>query len=552
MDEKEAKQFIKKMNDREKNASKATRANPFGGASQQSDGKRHGLLGGIFSGHRHSSAPSIQPTPPESPGYIPPIHASNDHRASGGSFTQPKSQFAALDAIDPNWRETWGDDLKQMGITDDLIRDNQDFIADYIRQQQAAQAVSAPSNGIENQRNKAPPPPPPAAAPRSESPQNVVPAGRGRGAPPAPPPSRRPVAAKQDIPREPTPPREPSPPRGPPPPRFAAPPPLADAGKYANTNIRAPARAHAGSVSNPGPPPPPRPPKNPVESDYEPGETGSRFGVPPPFAGARSPVPPPTPSRGSVAPPPPPSRDTYAQHAIPPSSGPPPPLPPKGPAAPSSSAPSLPPASSRPIPPPPTRDVAPIRNMPAPPSRDSGPPPPPPFPQSNAPPPPPLPHSNAPPPPPLPQSSAPPPPPLPQSNAPPPPPMPAFSGGPPPPPPMPSSGGPPAPPPPPPNRDSGYQSGVPALPQATGGRSDLLAGIQKAGGIGALKKVDRSQVRDRSSAMVPGASLPNPPGSGLPPPGVGGDGGLASALELALAKRNKKVSASGKYFRGPF
>ncbi|EHL00785.1 hypothetical protein M7I_3173 [Glarea lozoyensis 74030] len=53
-----------------------------------------------------------------------------------------------------------------MGITDDLIRDNQDFIADYIKQQQAAQAVSAPANGVENQRAKAPPPPPPTTAPR--------------------------------------------------------------------------------------------------------------------------------------------------------------------------------------------------------------------------------------------------------------------------------------------------------------------------------------------------------------------------------------------------
>ena len=125
--------------------------------------------------------------------------------------------------------------------------------------------------------------------------------------------------------------------------------------------------------------------------------------------------------------------------------------------------------------------------------------------------------------------------------------MPSFGGAPPPPPPMPSFGGPPAPPPPPPNRDSGYQSGVPALPQPTGGRSDLLAGIQKAGGIGALKKVDRSQVRDRSSAMVPGAAPADngPAGSGMPP--AGADGGLASALQEALAKRNKKVSASGKF-----
>ncbi|TVY14044.1 Proline-rich protein LAS17, partial [Lachnellula arida] len=414
VDEKEAKTFLKKMNDREKNASKATKANPYGGPGVQSGGHRHGLLGGLFGGHRHSSAPSVQTTPPESPSYVlPPAPV---HRDSGGSSIGGRSQFAALDAIDPNWRETWGDDLKQMGITDDLIRDNQDFIADYIRQQQAAQVVSIPApNGIENQRAKAPPPPPPPVAPsrpRSESPQNAS-AGRGRGAPPAPPPARR-SGAKVDIPREPTPPREPSPPRGPPPPRFAAPPPLPDAGKFAHMNNKAPSRARG--LSNPGPPPPPRPPKTPVDESYEPGESGSKFGVPPPFLGERKiGGPPPTPSRGPVPPPPPRESTPFPQaHSVPPSSAPPPPLPPKNPSGPSSgpsSPPPLPPPSTRPIPPPP--------------SRDNGPPQPPPLPHSNAPPPPPLPSSNAPPPPPLPQSNAPPPPPLPHSNAPPPPPMPS-------------------------------------------------------------------------------------------------------------------------------
>merc|ERR1712093_952608 len=314
--------------------------------------QRHGLLGGLFGGHRHSSAPSIQPTPPDSPSYtLPPAQ---HNRMSGGSFNggKPQSQFSALDAIDPNWRETWGDDLKQMGITDDLIRDNQDFMADYIRQQQAAQNVPTPVNGIETQRNRAPPPPPPPAAPsrtRSESPQSVS-SGRGRGAPPAPPPARR-SAAKVEPARELTPPREPSPPRGPPPPRFAAPPPLPDAGKFANTNTK-PQRTHAQSLSNPGPPPPPRPPKSPIEDSYEPGESGSKFGVPPPFMGQRKQVPPPTPAGGAV-PPPPPQRETPQRDSI---------------------------GHAHPVPPPP--------------SRDSGPPPPP-LPQSNAPPPPPLPQSSA-------------------------------------------------------------------------------------------------------------------------------------------------------------
>lgn len=81
-----------------------------------------------------------------------------------------------------------------------------------------------------------------------------------------------------------------------------------------------------------------------------------------------------------------------------------------------------------------------------------------------------------------------------------------------------------------------------------GDRSGLLAGIQKAGGIGALKKVDRTKIRDRSGAAVPGGSDSGPAGSGLPPGGDSGgaDGGLANALALALDKRKKKVSASGK------
>ena len=539
-DEKEAKTFLKKMVDREKNASKATKATPFGGAGHSGGGQRHGLLGGFFSGHRHSSAPTMQPTPPESPTtYLPPRQ--NDRLSFGSALngSRPGSEFAKLDAIDPNWRETWGDDLKSMGITDDLIRDNQDFIANYIQEQQAAAAASpvapAPTiaelNGVETQRGKAPPPPPPPpTASRKDSEISMSPStSSGRGVPPAPPPSRR--AKVETVQREPTPPRDPSPPKGPPPPKFAAPPPLPDAGKFANSN-NLPARSnrlHASSVSNPGPAPPPRPPKTPND-DHEPAETGARFGVPPPFTGQRVQAPL-TPARGPVPPPPPsrstPSRDTSSSyaHAVPPANVAPPPLPPKTPHAPSSAAPPLPPPTSRPIPPPPARDSGP----PPPPARANLPPPPPPLPASSTRP---LPSSGPPIAPPLPPSTG---------AAPPPPP----------PPPPPSSSGPPPPPPLPPNRDSGYASGVPALPQPTGGREDVLAGIKQAGGIKALKKVDRSQIRDRSAAMVPGGADTGPHGSGLPPAGVssptGGGGGLADALAVALNKRKQKVSASGKF-----
>jgi Wiskott-Aldrich syndrome protein len=79
----------------------------------------------------------------------------------------------------------------------------------------------------------------------------------------------------------------------------------------------------------------------------------------------------------------------------------------------------------------------------------------------------------------------------------------------------------------------------------------MLDGIQKAGGISSLKKVDRTQIRDRSSAQVGGSGDTGPHGSGLPPagiaPGAGGGGGMADALAAALQKRKEKVSRSGKF-----
>ncbi|OTA93404.1 hypothetical protein M434DRAFT_73245 [Hypoxylon sp. CO27-5] len=268
VDEKEAKQFKKKMDDREKNASKATKNTPFGGSSQQHH--KTGFFGSIFGGHRHSSAP----TPPESPrNSVPPPHP--HERTSSGSingFHKPQSKFAKLEAYDPNWRENFGNFLSEQGLTDEFIRENQDFIVEFLKEQ---------GGGITNKAGAGIPPPPP-------------------------------------------------------------------------------------------PPPPP---------------------------GAGIPAPPP---------------------------------------------------------------------------------------------------------------------------------------------------------PPPPNRDSGYSSGVPApaIPSADSGRAAMLDSIQKAGGIGALRKVDRSQIRDRSAATVGGGSDTGPHGSGLPPAGIapgGGGGGMADALAAALQKRKERVRDSGKF-----
>ncbi|GJC82758.1 protein Wiskott-Aldrich syndrome 1 [Colletotrichum liriopes] len=127
VDEKEAKQFKKKMDDREKNASRATRSTPFGGAAQHSAHK-HGLLGGLF-GSRHASAP----TPPDSPrsnlphGRMPSLGSVNGHSPS---------EFAVLDAFDPQWRENFGEDLRDKGLTDDFIKENQEFIVEFLKEEQ--------------------------------------------------------------------------------------------------------------------------------------------------------------------------------------------------------------------------------------------------------------------------------------------------------------------------------------------------------------------------------------------------------------------------------
>ncbi|KAH8662264.1 hypothetical protein BX600DRAFT_513116 [Xylariales sp. PMI_506] len=486
VDEKEAKQFKKKMDEREKNASKATRNTPFGGHSQPV--KSGGLFGSIFGGHRHSSAPT--PTPPESPrGSALPPAPSHSRSTSGGinGFHKPSSEFTTLEAYDPNWRENFGNFLTEQGLTDDFIKDNQDFIVEFLKEQgdavprPAAHALPPPPpplNGNGGHVRAPPPPPPPPAGSR---PVVESTSGTRRGVPPPPPAPRR-SAKVEAVHREPTPPQDPVPPR----PRFNAPPPLPNAGIYAHSD---PAPRPVPAVPAPGPPPPPRPAKTPLDSE---GTAGHKFNVPPAFTGQRL-------------------------SDAPPSRGPVPPLPSaSAPKAPASSAPPLPPSTSRPVPAPPPRNV----------------PAPPPLPPLN----------NAPPPPPLPQSSAPPPPP-------PLPPMGASAPAPPPPPPPPPGGvgGAPPPPPPPPNRDSGYASGVPSIPSGDVGRSAMLEGIQKAGGIGALKKVDRSQIRDRSAALSSGSgSDTGPHGSGLPPAGItpAGAPNMADALAAALQKRKQKVSDS--------
>lgn len=93
-----------------------------------------------------------------------------------------------------------------------------------------------------------------------------------------------------------------------------------------------------------------------------------------------------------------------------------------------------------------------------------------------------------------------------------------------------------------PNRDSGYSSGAPsaAFPKADGGRASLLGDIRGAGGIGGLKKVDRSKINDRSGASVGGASSSGAGAAAAP----AGPGGVPNALAAALQKIKDKASKS--------
>ncbi|RYP68182.1 hypothetical protein DL769_005576 [Monosporascus sp. CRB-8-3] len=506
VDEKEAKQFKKKMDEREKNASKATKNTPFGGPAQHSAGHK-GFFGGIFGGHRHSSAPS--PTPPDSPrASLPPQHF--HARMSSGNLSglhNPPSEFAELEAYDPNWRQNFGNFLTEQGLTDEFIRENQGFIVDFLKQKGSAINTPPPPPpppvSIEKPQihatghSRAPPPPPPSA----RGTESVLSSGSRRGVPPPPPAPRR--SKVELVHREPTPPQEPTPPP-PPGPRFRAPPAIPDAGKYAHEEP--PSRsAHATPV----PPPPPRPPKTPVEDKEE--STGHRPGASAATPGTRT-------TRATTA-----SSDVTTQGVD---------------LACSAATPGFYtacPSTAKGLGASATIDKRPgttsiatnkrtrattittdkcaratsITTHECAPRAGAGAPPPPP------------------PPPPPGGAGAPPPPP--------PPPPPGGAGAPPPPP----------PPPPPANRDSGYSSGAPAPPPAATGRAAVLGDIQKAGGIKALKKVDRSQIRDRSGAAV-GGSDTGPHGSGLPPAGVtpGGGGGMADALAAALQKRKAKVRDS--------
>ncbi|KAK8250769.1 hypothetical protein HDK77DRAFT_425565 [Phyllosticta capitalensis] len=264
-DEKEAKQFKKKMDEREKNAHKNTKNKPFAlsagssmaPATNGKDHGGHGLLGSITGslfGHKNSHQQQANHS------IIPPKDM-NIHSPTATSQSSPNqsSRNSAIDTADPSWQPLL-QELLGMGITEEQIEENADFIKMYIEQKKASGAAE------QAQRSRVPPPPPPSAPPAGKlSPQNTGSTSASRrGPPPAPPPARRRGAAPTMRQSSPSPPPAPSPPQ----PRFKAPPPIADAGKFAHVPPP-PARARASSNTAAGPPPPPRPPKSPSDDTTE-------------------------------------------------------------------------------------------------------------------------------------------------------------------------------------------------------------------------------------------------------------------------------------------
>lgn len=504
-------------------------------------------------------------------GYRGEENISNEQR-----MRRPKGILYYDNEPPPEWRGFYAE-LEKMGITEDMIAENREFIKDYISKQggplvgleppiprrfqnkkKEQSSMAAVKNNTRSRsatvsssssKKKAPPPPPP---------------GESFSSSPTPPASSAPSAPSESAETTPVPETAVNAPEAAPirhrvpPPAFKhnIPPPL-------NSTQFSQPPSFGMQSSSPGPPPPP-----PARGNVPPPPPSrtSAFGAGQATNGFAPPAPPP-PRRGP-APPPPPSRTNQSPPAQ---------LPPRN-APPAMSFPQQQQQQQQQPPPPPNRAV------PAPPrlpqevnAMHSTPPPPPPpgHPQQSASPVPPPP----PPPPGHPQYNAAipsPPPGQPQSNsavAPPPPPppppgMPSFtqpsnagqSAAPPPPPPPPpatgmptfsstaGAGAPPPPPPPPgmPVFNPPQDSQTPSLPEVTGdaNRDALLASIRGAG-LGSLRKVDKSQL-DKPSVLlqeargepVQTASQPNSAAPG------GAPASLADALAAALSSRKAKVAAS--------
>ncbi|KAG7729882.1 hypothetical protein KL933_000962 [Ogataea haglerorum] len=434
----------------------------------------------------------------------------------------------------PEWRSLYRE-LESVGITEDMIAENREFIKNYIAQTggplvgleppiprkyqyKLAQKSASGSNNTSTISKKAPPPPPPTAQKTASTPD--LPKSDTPSAIPSATPSS--ISSRQETPA--------SDPETPTPSAAANP---------------APAPAPATTATHSIPPPMhhnvPAPDYMPhlvkqrqSQEPPLPPEPQQHRGVPlpPPRTGA---VPPPPPPSRNPVPPPPPSR---TQPQLPPRESRPAPVPPpprRGP------APPPPPSRSRPVPGPP-RISSPMTTHPV----ASPPPQLPPHHPNPVPPAPSLPPSQQQPQSPYPQTSsipaAPPPPPMqpattqPSQSAPPPPPLPPAASqsgsAPPPPPPMPSAQATPA---------NDTAAATPPPGAQLDGRDALLASIRNAG-IGSLRKTDKSQL-EKPNVLLQEArgEAPSQPASAAAP---GQPASLADALAAALSNRKAKVANS--------
>ncbi|CAI8506956.1 unnamed protein product [Pichia kudriavzevii] len=454
----------------------------------------------------------------------------------------------------PEWRPLYNE-LEKMGITEDMIAENRDFIKDYInkqggplvgleppiprryqhRQQQRQQENNINDNSppisssSSMRKKKAPPPPPPQPQPQPQPPatqqhlseESIANVG-GSHLQQDQQPALQPLSAQHSS-------NSISPPF-----KHAVPPPLATQNLH---RFIEQTTSPAPPPRNPVPPPliiqntplpnqsasPAPPPRGPVPLPRGPSTPlTSRGPVPPPPS--RGPVPPP-PSRGPVPPPPP--RNQPQRAAVPPpppsrrGAAPPPPPPSRqlhnGQAAPSHPPPQQAPSTQQqPLHQQPLHQQ-PLHQQPLQPSH------PPPQQAALTPP-----HQQQ-------QSLAPPPPPPPPLQTQTAPPAAGSSAAPPPPPPpgMPVFTPPPA---------AGPAQTTPAI---SDDRDALLASIRNAGGVGALRKVDKSQL-DKPSVLLQEAKgeAPTMSSAGANTSNSGAPASLADALAAALSSRKAKVANS--------
>ncbi|KAG0680619.1 hypothetical protein C6P40_003137 [Pichia californica] len=458
----------------------------------------------------------------------------------------------------PEWRSFYKE-LENMGITEDMIADNREFIKDYIAKQGGplvgleppiprryqnqvrdfsnnsisrsnTQSIRSRSNTVNSinsdRKKKAPPPPPPPSSSSNNSTSSPL------------NPNQQDSYSYPDIedvmeqPSDDTASMNTTVTSSTRPVHHNVPPPMT----FPNSpfNSPSPTTTTSPNTNTPGLPPrmvPATParalPSLPSRTTMAP-PPPARGNVPPPPVSRNNVAPPPPPSRGGVPPPPPVSRRVApapppSRHAVPTAASPIPPSLPSG-------HPGYNPyAQQHPIAP----QIQPQQQyqQPVPVANTSIPPPPPP---------PPLPEvtGTAPPlapPLPTPSSSAIPPPPA--------PPMPNFGN---------SSNGPPPPPPLLPQMNNSSSVSPPRIESTGDGNRDALLASIRGAGLSSLKKVDKSQL-DKPSVLLQEArgesvDIPSaaPVGNGGGAPGSSGGqpASLADALAAALSSRKAKVAVS--------